>query len=97
MKNPSFPDKLYPSQRNPTNCTRMNIRVFSKYSPLLLSKLRYKSHTISCLKNNKSKAFSNKIYFSGQQVSVNIGNVEGIIEEGIIRNVFQDIKLSDET
>ena len=43
------------------------------------------------------KLFSNKIYFSGQQVSVNIGNVEGIIEEGIILDVFQGLKLSDET
>ena len=30
MKNPSFPDKLYPSQRNPTNYTRMDILVFFK-------------------------------------------------------------------
>ena len=30
MKNPSFPDKLYPSQRNSTNYTRMHILVFFK-------------------------------------------------------------------
>ena len=37
MKNPSFPDKFYPGQRNPTNYTGMHIPVFCKiFTPALV-------------------------------------------------------------
>ena len=45
MKNPSFPDKLYPSQRNSTNYTRMHILVFFKiFTPGQIFRAKASSH-----------------------------------------------------
>ena len=75
MKNPSFPDKFYPGQRNPTNYTGMHIPVFCKiFTPgVMCTSVQF---SVMCT----SVQFSSvNVYFSTVQCKVYFSTVQWTI------------------